>query len=119
MPARAVLARRSSLRSNRPSPEQSLSESTAFAIRQTEGQLRRMKQSRWYPLFHLIGIYLSLEPLWLSHGTIQPIGRVLLSIFAALWILGLMVNRWMIRRLLRPRLAELEELRAGFHPRSS
>ena len=116
IPALTILTRRILLRSNRPASEQSISESIDLATQQTADQIRQMKRSRWYPPFYPVGIYLSLEPMWLRDGTIQPVGWVLLSIFAAFWIVGVIVNNWVIRGLLRPRLAELEGLRAGLLP---
>lgn len=112
VPAVTTLARRFFVRPKRTPPEQSVSDTLALAIQQTEAHLRQMQRG-WYPPLPFVGIVLSLKPVWWNEGAIRPIGWVLLAIFTALWIFGVLVNRWAIRRLLRPRLAELKQLQAG------
>lgn len=112
-PALDVLLRRAFRRAASPRPEQSLSEVLALSIQSTRRQVRRVKHSWWQgALPNLAGLFLGMEPLWLSHGAIRPFGWVMLSLYTVVLAGSWAVSRWALRRLLRPRLEELAQLQA-------
>lgn len=113
VPVLDILIRRSLQRSPAPRPEQSLSEVLALSIRSTQIQVRRVKHSWWQgALPTLLGIFLGMEPLWVKHGAIRPLGWILLAFYTVILAVSAAVSRWSVRRLLQPRLAELTQLQA-------
>lgn len=108
----AAVAHRIALHSHRPRLEQSLSEVLALSIRRTQSQAWRLKHAGWYVGLTFAGLFLSLEPLWLTHGTVRPGGWLALAVATALVMLVVKGTRLKMRQLLAPRLAELKKLQA-------
>jgi hypothetical protein len=113
VPVLAVLVDRWSNGSFRPWLGQGLPEVLALSIRQTQSRARRAEQGWWQLALSLAGFFLGMKPLWFDGGVFRPSMWALLGLCVAMPPMVRAGTKRMLRSLLRPRLEELEELRAG------